>query len=739
MFNHALNYQNDVHRQILHGKFLVLIACGLMFVFTAADVSKPDASVDNGDEGLSVQATVLSFSNITGDGLGDTGEGPHSTVFADVNADSHPDLYITMAFNGLQPDLFFRNMGDGMFSEEAVSRGISNEDGGSHGACFVDLDNDGDFDLLNGSTVNHNVSGAGFNTIYENDGIGFFRDQTPSCMMNHQEYTRAILAFDMDRDGDLDIFSVSGYLGTDDPPEEVNELYINQGGLVFDAVSNNTLLTAPAGQGATDTDFDDDGDIDIIAANRTGALNIARNDGFGQFNMVPFASICDTEHSAGDGITMGDTDNDGDLDMLLVSEGPPSEAVLYQNVGMGYFVKDTMWTDVEGYMGGFADLDNDGDVDLLFAGDSRCWLNDGNGSFEPGPVIPYNDTVDPRSIAFSDIDSDGDVDFCVADKRLRSHLVRNDLSGGGRWFKVRLVSPYGQAGAMGAKVYVYASGTTQLLGFREARSNNGYLGQDDPDLHFGMGSHLDVDVCVAFSDGSRVKHSGIRTNQTFTPSVESVQTTLSVRIFLEGACGSGLHEMDDSLSLQGFLPLTAPYVEDARTVQVLPQGAVDWVLLELRQEPDAEAAFTRSAIVRKNGKITDDDGQGDWLTLDVPAGDYYVVVRHRNHLPVMSADPVVLSAGHHASYDFTQGQDRYYEGSGAKAIAADIWGMAAGDVDLDGSLFASDLAVIRQAMDTDVAGYLDVDADMNGTISVSDYHLCKGNVLSGLYSTVHVR
>ena len=131
------------------------------------------------------------------------------------------------------------------------------------------------------------------------------------------------------------------------------------------------------------------------------------------------------------------------------------------------------------------------------------------------PVAGIND---PRAIAFADIDNDGDMDFALGAKRSRNWLVRNDYTGNNNWLKVKLISPDGQAGAFGAKVRVYPSstgGSGPLLGLREARSNYGYLGQDDPVLHFGLGRHRSVSVFVAFPDGSRVTAASVSANQIF--------------------------------------------------------------------------------------------------------------------------------------------------------------------------------------------------------------------------------
>jgi hypothetical protein len=54
------------------------------------------------------------------------------------------------------------------------------------------------------------------------------------------------------------------------------------------------------------------------------------------------------------------------------------------------------------------------------------------------------------------------------------------------------------------------------LGYREARSNYGYLGQDDPVLHFGLGRHPAVDVVIVFLDGTEVTVKNVQANQILT-------------------------------------------------------------------------------------------------------------------------------------------------------------------------------------------------------------------------------
>ena len=459
-------------------------------------------------------AGPLSFTDVSvASGVAPSVLGGHGAMFGDATGTGGPDLYITMNFDGPQADLFFVNNGDSTFTEEGAARGVDDFDVGSHGAAFADLDGDGDLDLVNGAT-----GGAGApNNIFRNNGQGFFTDVTPASMATRAEATRGLVAFDMDRDGDLDIFAVSGFLGSGDPAGERNELYRNDGNLQFTSITSGAAYDAEAGQGVTDTDYDGDGDIDLIASNRSGPLVVLRNDG-GVFTQVTAAGI-GLDRGAASGITMADIDTDGDQDMLLVDLNASDERVgsLFRNDGAGTFTRLREFTGFDGFMGGFADLDNDQDLDLVFAGDDVSYLNDGAGRFTPGPAVPVTGIDDPRAIAFADIDGDGDLDFAIGAKRSSNWMVRNNVSGP-NWLKVVLISPQGQLGAFGTKVAIYPDGRVgaSMIGMRESRSNNGYLGQDDPTLHFGLGSVRAVTMIATFLDGSIRVLTGVTANQTVT-------------------------------------------------------------------------------------------------------------------------------------------------------------------------------------------------------------------------------
>jgi hypothetical protein len=495
---------------------------------------------------------TLSFTDITiAAGMESSRPGSHGAFWADATGDGRPDLFLTFneCRSGLAANRFYRNLGGGVFSGETPERGLYRLTGGSHGGSWADLDNDGDYDLITGDTYASDCTdptkdpAAIPNTVYRNDG-GFFTDVTAPDILAYpppgsvgEGYTRSILGFDMDRDGDLDIFAVNGDRGSYEPFPDRNELYRNDGGFSFRAITTGPLITTPAGQAGADTDYDGDGDVDILvpdygrASLDAGDLGVLRNDGNGVFTKVPRQSI-GIGQRASTGISSGDLNNDGRTDLILIDQdrdpfrrlGFDRIAYVYLNAGGGTFTFLGEIRNIPGFTAGLADLDNDGDLDLTFPGYPNVLLNDGSARFSVGPFYPTPtpppgcsgaDCLSPdiRTVSFADIDDDGDLDSVVTTKFGPFYLIRNNYNTG-NWLKVRLTSPQGQAGAFGAKVRIYRAGTQSLITWREAKNVYGYLSQDDPVLHFGLGANETVDVDVTYLDGSRVTRRGVSARQT---------------------------------------------------------------------------------------------------------------------------------------------------------------------------------------------------------------------------------
>jgi hypothetical protein len=570
-----------------------------------------------------------SFTDISASApLNNSVTGSHGAMWADATGDGLPELYLTYNdfYKGLRQNYFYRNLGSGRFSEEAAARGIDLYSIGTHGATFGDLDNDGDYDLVAGMTYgsfDFPIPAALANVMFRNDGGGFV-NVTPPDMAAYADYTRSTLTFDADRDGDLDIYAVNGDRGDHEVVPSRNEAYRNDGGMRFSAIRSGPLVTKRAGQGATDTDYDGDGDIDLIAANITGKLTVLRNEGGGAFSVVEPESI-GILHTAGSGITSADMDNDGDFDLMLVDqywESPRAifehSAHLYRNVGGGRFVYEGRINGFGGFTAGAADLDNDGDLDLVFPGFPNVLLNDGAFHFAGGPALPGprpDGERDPRSVAFADIEGDGDLDFAITDKNGPAYLVRNNFNAG-RWLKVRLIAANGQAGAFGAKVRVSSAGGGRFLGIREAKSSSGYLAQDDPVLHFGLGAALTVDVEVTFLDGTRVTRNAVAANQTITivstPATEAPSAPQNLAASVSGSLVTFTWDAPTT----GGIP--AEYVLEAGTFS----GSTNVVFL-------STGSLARS------------------ISASAPPGTYYVRVKARNinGIGAPSNEVVVAVAG----------------------------------------------------------------------------------------------
>jgi len=666
-----------------------------------------------------------------------TGYGTHGTNWADAaHDDGYPDLYITryLAASASANERFYVNTGGTALTDSSTWYHVQDHDA-THGACWADLDNDGDYDLINGTTTDGSTGLADNNNIYENLANSDFSENTPADMSSRNEKTRMVLALDMNADGDLDIFTVTGYQGTNDSPTEDNEVYLNSLGFAFNGLNDGVLYHAPCCQGATDTDFDKDGDIDIIAANRSGPLNMLRNDGTGTYRLMDPAGLGIKNSEGGDiysdGISMGDYDNDGDLDMLIV-DAVKEIAYLFQKNDSNdstYTLEDTWGDDLEfyidGYMGGFADLNNDGYLDIVIAGTSPCFINTGSGTFNWDLAVPLTNVEDPRSIAFADYDNDGDLDFVYSDDGPTSggsRLIQNNLTGGGNYMKIRLTAPNGQAGAYGAKIYVYDAYNYggDLLAYREARSGNGYLGQDDPVIHVGLGSNTAADVHIQYLTGE----TATRTNQSAggEVTVDRADAIITVQVFLEGCYAAG--EMSTYVRDNGDVPLTSPYSEDPRVVPSIPADITDWVLVELRSTLGGAAIASKSAFLRKDGYVVADDGTTTQITLNAAAGAYYVVVRHRNHLDIISDETITLNTSTTSTYNFTTGTDKY-EGAEAADLGSGVYGMFAGDPNGTEVVNSGDYLVVKTY--SGAIGYYDYDCNLTGVVNSADYLVIKPN------------
>lgn len=290
-------------------------------------------------------------------GVGDT-LWSASAAFADVDRDGDLDLYVanyvdftidTHKFcgdreRGLQgychpeeyeglPDRFYRNRGDGTFTDETAAAGLAGPREAGLGVAFGDLDGDGWPDLYVANDADPNL-------LFRNRGNGTFEDQSLLSGTAYDDAGKAeggmgVDLGDVEGDGDLDIVVTNFEF-------ETNALYRHTGSAVFVDGRFQARIAEPTIRdlafGVAFADLDHDGDLDLVAANghildnapefdaasRYAQPNRAfENLGDGRFRLVPEHGMDLVRVSRG--LAAGDLDGDGDLDIVVVSSNDRAE------------------------------------------------------------------------------------------------------------------------------------------------------------------------------------------------------------------------------------------------------------------------------------------------------------------------------------------------------------------------------------------------------------------------------
>ncbi|AUC83236.1 hemagglutinin protein [Lacinutrix sp. Bg11-31] len=170
--------------------------------------------------------------------------------------------------------------------------------------------------------------------------------------------------------------------------------------------------------------------------------------------------------------------------------------------------------------------------------------------------------------------------------------------------------------------------------------------------------------------------------------------------FLQGALLNSTNGLMRDDLRAGFLPTTSPYSDTLTCVpSVFNTGGtsgtgldtddiVDWIFVELRDENDnINVIANQSALLQRDGDIVSVDGISD-LEFNVAAKNYYVVVKHRNHLGIMTANTVALSSTL-LTVDFTDANNQVTFGTNAQTtfgMPSGVVALWAGDTNGDGRL-----------------------------------------------------
>lgn len=195
--------------------------------------------------------------------------------------------------------------------------------------------------------------------------------------------------------------------------------------------------------------------------------------------------------------------------------------------------------------------------------------------------------------------------------------------------------------------------------------------------------------------------------------------------------------MTNTLRDNDLLPLSQPFngmpwnyngVEVVTAMSDIPTNTVDWVLLEMRDATDnAIIIEQKAAFLLNDGSIVDIDGESNGVNFyNLQQGEnYYVVVRSRNHLDVMSSSALQVQNGFF-NYDFTTAATQAMGVAQLVELAPNQFGLYSGDIDGNGVVSVTDFNdyTLQSAQ---LNQYLSADLNLDKNVTVADFNLYQPN------------
>ena len=420
----------------------------------------------------------------------------------------------------------YRNLGQWRFEDVTAAAGLACPSGYGIGCTVGDYDGDGREDLY--------VTQVGSNRLYRNRGNGTFEDVTTRAGVAVNRFSTSAAFVDIDQDGDLDLMVVN-YVrwspniemecfsdgGRRDycSPRNYNAptptvLFRNRGDGTFEDVTTAAGLDRAYGNGlgVATGDFDHDGRIDLFVANDATPNQLWLNRGQWRFEEDAPLRGCALNSMgiprAGMGVVAVDMEQRGWLDLFvthLVGEGNG----FFRNQA-GLFV-DAVTHD--GPMAG-SQLD-------LYVANGRVRLGTGTNLSSVDPFAEANSlsqglgggrfaAVSPeggttplleatsRGLAVGDLDNDGAQDLVVLNRDGPVHLLRNISAPDRGWIGIEL---HGRRGLNPRNAILRLESETGVQ-WRSHQPNQGYCSSGDPRVHFGLGAARKGHLWVRWPDGT---------------------------------------------------------------------------------------------------------------------------------------------------------------------------------------------------------------------------------------------
>jgi hypothetical protein len=464
-------------------------------------------------------------------------------IVDDFDGDDLLDVMTTSA-NPEEPMLYFRNQGDGTFSNRTAAAGLEGLRGGLN-LVQADYDNDGDLDALVLRGGWFGLSGKHPNSLLQNQGGGVFTDVTFEAGLGEAHYPTQTAAWsDYDNDGDLDLY-IGNEMANDERqtrsplfyPQGLQEqipsqLFRNNGdGSFTDVAIQAGVQNLRFAKGVCWGDYNEDRFPDLYVSNLEENNRLYKNNGDGTFtDVAPEVKVLLPSESFP--AWFWDYNNDGALDLLVTSYtahvghlgayylglNPSFEPpCLYQGDGKGGFKEVAKSHNLVVPMlpmgANFGDLNNDGFLDFyLGTGDpdylqlhpNLMFLNQGGKRFEDVTMtVGMGHLQKGHGVSFADMDNDGDLDVfqqmggIFLGDRFSNTLYENPGFGHG-WISLRLEGVRSNRSAIGARIHLSVSGSQGTRSIYRTVCSGGSFGCNPLRQTIGIGKAERIDRLEVF-------------------------------------------------------------------------------------------------------------------------------------------------------------------------------------------------------------------------------------------------